>query len=71
VSRTRITNPSVSWAERLNEYHPEWLRSTPLRRAAGYAEISQTVRKRGFDVSPAISIGTGLLIARSEPGKQL
>jgi adenylate cyclase len=30
------------------------------------AEIEQTVRKRGFAVSPALSIGTGALIAHSE-----
>jgi hypothetical protein len=29
--------------------------------------FKQTVRKRGFGVLPAISIGTGALIARSEP----
>jgi hypothetical protein len=31
------------------------------------ARFKQTVRKRGFGVLPTISIGTGALIARSEP----
>jgi hypothetical protein len=38
----------------------------------GYvALIKQTVRKRGFGVLPAISIGVAALVAHSEPGDQV
>jgi hypothetical protein len=42
-----------------------------LRGESGDAKILQTVRKRGFAVSAAISTGAWALIARSEPGDQV
>jgi acetolactate synthase regulatory subunit len=41
-------------------------KAEPNQRSGFVAKILQTVRKRGFAVSPALSIGTGALIAHSE-----